>query len=193
MSMPVISPSTTTRDQAITDMLESVALEQTALSHILNAEGEKLQAIVALATTQQQLLDVNQSVNSMVNSISMLEIVLRSKLDLLSNCLTGACCSAITDVNLTQQTPNPAVTITKTNKNNFQITLTDIENSGNIIISTVPTTEAISAVSLGSGVTLNGNIIAWTSIEPIETSSAIIAIGTGSCTQIVTINFTESE
>ena len=42
MGVPVITPSTTTREQAITDLFESVALQQTALSHILNAEGEKL-------------------------------------------------------------------------------------------------------------------------------------------------------
>ena len=41
MSMPVIVPSHIERCSAITDMIQSVALEQTALSHILNAEGEK--------------------------------------------------------------------------------------------------------------------------------------------------------
>ena len=48
MGMPVISPSQTTRCQAITDIIESVALEQAALSHLLNAEGEKLQRVVSL-------------------------------------------------------------------------------------------------------------------------------------------------
>ena len=48
MGMPVITASTTTRDQAITDLIQSVALEETALSHILNAEGEKIQKMVAL-------------------------------------------------------------------------------------------------------------------------------------------------
>lgn len=48
MGMPVITPSTTTRTQAITDIIESVALQETALSHILNAEGEKIQKMVAL-------------------------------------------------------------------------------------------------------------------------------------------------
>lgn len=42
MGMPVITASATTRDQAITDLIQSVALEETALSHILNAEGEKI-------------------------------------------------------------------------------------------------------------------------------------------------------
>lgn len=48
MDMPVITPIITTRSQAITDIIESVALEETALSHILNAEGEKIQKMVAM-------------------------------------------------------------------------------------------------------------------------------------------------
>ena len=44
MSMPTIttSPNPISMSQAITDLIESIALEETALSHILNAEGEKL-------------------------------------------------------------------------------------------------------------------------------------------------------
>ncbi|MEG0752696.1 MAG: hypothetical protein RR461_02600 [Angelakisella sp.] len=87
MSMPIITPSTTSRSQAITDIIESVALEQTALSHILNAEGEKIQAVVKAATTPAQLLEVNCSVRSMVNTIARLEMVLQSKLELFSDCL----------------------------------------------------------------------------------------------------------
>lgn len=67
--------------QAITDIIESVALEQAALSHILNAEGEKLQALVAHAATSEELLTVNTSVNQLVNALSKLEIVLLTKLD----------------------------------------------------------------------------------------------------------------
>lgn len=48
MSMPVIKPSCTSRSQAITDIIESVALEQTAISHILNAEGEKIQKVLEI-------------------------------------------------------------------------------------------------------------------------------------------------
>ncbi len=83
MSMPVIVPSETTRDQAITDIIESIALEETALSHILNAEGEKIQKVVATAATQEQLLAVNTSVQAMVNAVTRLEMVLQAKLELL--------------------------------------------------------------------------------------------------------------
>ncbi len=77
----------TAREQAITDIIESVALEQAALSHILNAEGEKLQKIIQLSVGTNQLLAANKSVSSMVSSVSMLEMGLQSKLNLFSNCL----------------------------------------------------------------------------------------------------------
>ena len=81
MGMPVITASTTTRDQAITDLIQSVALEETALSHILNAEGEKIQKMVALPdVTPEVLLAANKSVESMVNAVSRLEMILQSKL-----------------------------------------------------------------------------------------------------------------
>lgn len=83
MSMPVIVPGTVTRGQAISDLIESVALEETGLSHILNAEGEKIQAAVAKGTIDQ-MLAVNKSVQSLVNTVSRLEMILQMKLDLFS-------------------------------------------------------------------------------------------------------------
>lgn len=40
MGMPIITPGDKTAGQAITDLLESVAMQESSLSHILNAEGE---------------------------------------------------------------------------------------------------------------------------------------------------------
>lgn len=88
MDMPVITASTTTRAQAITDIIESVALEETALSHILNAEGEKIQKVVAMENvTPEVLLATNKSVESMVNAVSRLEMILQSKLNTFEGCL----------------------------------------------------------------------------------------------------------
>ena len=88
MGMPVIPPSTTTRAQAVTDIIESVALEETALSHILNAEGEKIQKMVAMPdATPEVLLATNKSVESMVNAVSRLEMILQSKLSAFDGCL----------------------------------------------------------------------------------------------------------
>lgn len=88
MGMPVITSSTTTRSQAITDIIQSVALEETALSHILNAEGEKIQKVVAMEdVTPEVLLATNKSVESMVNAVSKLEMILQSKLSAFEGCL----------------------------------------------------------------------------------------------------------
>lgn len=86
MSMPVIKASTTTQEQAITDLIESIALEETGLSHIINAEGEKIQAaLVIKGVTTKDLLDINKSVECTINAISKLELVLQSKLEIFKN------------------------------------------------------------------------------------------------------------
>lgn len=88
MGMPVITSSETSRRQAITDIIESVALQQTALAHILNAEGEKLQRIIGCReTSHEKILATNKSVESMVGAITRLEMVLQSKLALFEDCL----------------------------------------------------------------------------------------------------------
>ncbi|MCK8826735.1 hypothetical protein MWH25_03120 [Natroniella acetigena] len=46
MSAPEIPERT--QEEALIDLLESIALEETALAHILNAEGEKIQAIAQM-------------------------------------------------------------------------------------------------------------------------------------------------
>lgn len=92
MSMPIIEGSDIIRCQAITDIIQSVALEQTALSHILNAEGEKLQAIIALTdVTSEELLDANKSVQGMVEAITRLEMLLQAKLSLFGDALQAEC------------------------------------------------------------------------------------------------------
>ncbi len=83
------------RQQAITDMLESVALEQTALSHILNAEGEKIQKAKALQLCGEEILEINQSVNDMMQAVTQLEMILQSKLRLFEDGVCNADCCDI--------------------------------------------------------------------------------------------------
>ena len=54
--MPIIKPSGVKRSDSVTDIIESVALRQTGLSHILNAEGKKIQAALKTAQTTDELL-----------------------------------------------------------------------------------------------------------------------------------------
>ena len=75
------------RSQAITDLIVSVALQQAALSHILNAEGEKIQKILSFKQlAPATILRTNRSVESMVNSISNLESILNDKIALFKEC-----------------------------------------------------------------------------------------------------------
>lgn len=98
MGMPVITPSKTTRCQAITDIIESVALQETALSHILNAEGEKLQRAIHMESVGAlELLQFNKSVEQTIRSITQLEVLLQAKLQLFSDCLC-TCTSTPTEL-----------------------------------------------------------------------------------------------
>lgn len=83
MGMPIITPGDKTWEEAVTDLIESVALQESALSHILNAEGEKMQAIIGMDnTTTEQLLMLNKSVDFMVSAVTRLEMILQTKLEL---------------------------------------------------------------------------------------------------------------
>ena len=72
--------------QAITDLIESIALEETALSHILHAESEKLHKAINMGeVTLEEIMNVNDTVMSMVSTINELEHTLRDKLEFISN------------------------------------------------------------------------------------------------------------
>jgi hypothetical protein len=86
MGMPVITPGEGNREQAITDIIESVALQEAALAHILNAEGEKMQAIIATeGVTPEELLALNRSVIQLVSAVTRLEMTLQAKLELFAD------------------------------------------------------------------------------------------------------------
>ncbi|MEG2097251.1 MAG: hypothetical protein RRY65_03710, partial [Pseudoflavonifractor sp.] len=72
-------------------VLESVALVETALAHILNAEGEKLQKAIACATNVGELLAVNRSVATTITHVTHLEQTLYAKLDALRSCSAAPC------------------------------------------------------------------------------------------------------
>lgn len=83
MGMPVIIPGTITREDAVGDIIESVAMQEAALAHILNAESEKLLAVVNNpAATTEQLLQINRSIKITIGSLTRLEQQLLAKLEL---------------------------------------------------------------------------------------------------------------
>lgn len=70
------------REQAITDIIESVALEEAALSHILKAEGDKIHRFLEMARCPSDLLLINKSVQSMISAITVLQGILHAKIEL---------------------------------------------------------------------------------------------------------------
>ncbi|MEG1848805.1 MAG: hypothetical protein RRX92_09780 [Lachnospiraceae bacterium] len=86
MGMPIIKPGTITRGEAVGDIIQSVAIEEAAFAHILNAESEKIMAVVNNSgASAEDLLEINQSVKTAISAISRLEMQLQAKLDLFSN------------------------------------------------------------------------------------------------------------
>ena len=82
---PIIS---VTRDDAINLLLSSIALEELGLSHIINAEGEKIQfalgtlpGVTSPPATISDILLVNQSVRNTIQDLTKKEFLLQNKLD----------------------------------------------------------------------------------------------------------------
>lgn len=83
MGMPVIRPGTITREEAVADIISSIAAEESAIAHILNAESEKLKATINnSAATADDLLAINRSVKNAVDTVIRLEMALKAKLEL---------------------------------------------------------------------------------------------------------------
>ena len=72
-----------TLDQAVIDLLESIALQESALSHILCAESQKMKTAMAMELCK--LLEINDSATNMVHAVANLELVLKEKLEFISN------------------------------------------------------------------------------------------------------------
>ena len=89
MSMPSFphGGANMTREEALTMIIASIAMEELALSHILNAEGEKLQYILGTlpgaspCACSQDVLAVNKSVTALVEAVTQNQMLLKNKLD----------------------------------------------------------------------------------------------------------------
>jgi len=88
MSMPKFPENTgLTREDAINQIISSIAMEELALSHILNAEGEKIQYVLGTLETQpprpatiEEVLKTNDSVRKVIESASNSQMFLKAKM-----------------------------------------------------------------------------------------------------------------
>lgn len=83
MSMPVLeeSENAVSCEQAINDILESIALEEAGLAHIINAEGEKIQKVISNSKCTDDLIRVNDSVTSTLENLIKMQMLLQFKLE----------------------------------------------------------------------------------------------------------------
>ena len=88
MSMPTfpqIDPPLT-REGSLNEIIASIAAEELSLSHILNAEGEKLQYVLGTlpglgeAASLTEVMQINQSVLDTMSDITEQQMLLSSKL-----------------------------------------------------------------------------------------------------------------
>ncbi len=79
-----VQEDTSGLEQAINDLITSIALEECGIRGILDAEGAKIQKAVALELTTEEMLAVNDSVSNMVEAITDLELVLLAKLQIVA-------------------------------------------------------------------------------------------------------------
>lgn len=69
------------REEVINDLLESIALEETGLAHILNALAEKIQKAIQHSKRLEDLLEINKSANRTLGKLIKKEILLEFKLE----------------------------------------------------------------------------------------------------------------
>lgn len=78
------------KDRCVCDLIESIALVEASIAHILNAEGEKIQKAVKIARNVCELIEIDKSVNKTITNITFLEQVLFAKLQTVT-CLEPEC------------------------------------------------------------------------------------------------------
>jgi hypothetical protein len=90
-NIPNITPTiTVSLEESINMLLSSIALEEMALAHIVNAEAEKIQYVLGTLENGQakpppasfeQLLTINNSVRKMMHDVVVKEMLLLMKFE----------------------------------------------------------------------------------------------------------------
>lgn len=94
-TIPNITPKISlNRCETINMLLSSIALEEIGLSHILNAEGEKLQCFLETDPCElNDYLKINDSINKTLRTIVKSQILLQFKLEDIISLSEDSCCN----------------------------------------------------------------------------------------------------
>ncbi|OUN40362.1 MULTISPECIES: hypothetical protein [unclassified Faecalibacterium] len=83
--------------QVVLDLFESIAMQESALSYILCAESQKMKTALNMDGIDLcKLLEINDSATNMVHAVANLELVLKDKLEFVTNNLSydgEGCCT----------------------------------------------------------------------------------------------------
>lgn len=94
MSIPTFPEqgSQISRENAINYILTSIAMEELGLSHIINAEGEKIQYVIGTIpgvtgphATIDDIIEVNESVRRVLDSVMENQLFLKAKMESILN------------------------------------------------------------------------------------------------------------
>ena len=89
------------RDEAVNQILASIALEELSLSHILNAGGEGLQHVLGMlpgqstsGATPGEIVAANESVRNLLEMSAQNQVILQEKMET-ALCGCGCCCGIV--------------------------------------------------------------------------------------------------
>lgn len=96
-TFPVITPPLKLED-SLNMILASIAMEELGLSHIINAEGEKLQYVLGTLekssdrkVSTDEILAVNKSIKCLLDSVMQNQVILKGKMECAVGALDGFC------------------------------------------------------------------------------------------------------
>ena len=90
MSLPDFISRPADLEHSVYQILASIAMEEIGMSHIINAEGEKLQYVLktlegspgpAISATTQQIHEINESIQTVLSNISINQLHMYNKLN----------------------------------------------------------------------------------------------------------------
>lgn len=79
--MPEIPNTNLTREEVINLLFSSIAMEELSLSHLLNAEGEKIQKLIQSSASPEELYKMTESMEKTVRAVIKQELLLLMKLE----------------------------------------------------------------------------------------------------------------
>ncbi|MFV0439950.1 MAG: hypothetical protein ACK5LV_01485 [Lachnospirales bacterium] len=75
-----------TKEEAIAEVIQSIALEEKGIAKILDAEGEKILTAIDIAECVDDLCKINECVRNTIIDISKMQMLLQYKLELACEC-----------------------------------------------------------------------------------------------------------